>query len=923
MQTIKNKSNIKIKGNNSPSPFLLDLNKEKKKNCNKNSSSDFYDFLDSIDDFNFSNFLNDYSKYTKIKLIKLFEFFKKQTENFNKKIKKAPKIKSEKLDLAFHKKNNKFHLFFKFLNFLKNNKEIKQLALYQIIKIIYIFSFFVIKNVFIFCYRIYLGIVFTLKFSYFFTYFTIRRCIFKIPSFREYFGVLKNDIILAKQSLNAKKLERNKTQIKKQRQNIILKQQFETRKNIKKIDIKKERKNYFKNFINYITDIVYFISKLFPRPSFNALKSSLAFGLILFILIIPFKAFTYYYNFKNLEGRVLGVTESAINDLKSATISLQNKEFDEANLSFTKAGIAFEDAKNEVAQISKVLDLFARIIPNEKIKMASESDLILSSGIISSEIASLIAQSLDYWNNKEGDSIKEIINYLDPKIDEISILIEDLKNKVSQINKNVIPEKYKDYIILLNDKLSIIDRQTKETRNLFKIMRVFLGLEYDKKYLLVFQNNTEIRASGGFIGSFAVVDIGDGEIKDMDIPGGGSYDTEGGLYERIIAPKPLHIVNPLWHFWDANWWPDWKLSAQKLEWFYERSGKTTVDGIIGFTPTVIEKLLNVIGPIDMKEKYGVIINSENFWIITQTYSEQKEDITNKPKKIIGDLMNEIILEIPKRIDKAMFLDILKITEESLSEKHILVYSHDNEVQEFMIKHDFAGELKETNSDYLMVVNTNIAGGKSDKDIQEEIYHDTEILEDGSIINTVTIKRIHTAKRGTIFTGVRNNSWLRVYVPQGSQFLDADGFSIPDKKYFSEPNEKWKNDPQVMDNEGRATIDVNTKTKIYNESGKTVFANWTQLDPEEEIEVYFKYKLPFKFEEDTENDKDNKSFKYSLLVQKQPGSIGSKFESNISYHKNFKLTWSYPENLDIKNDEINFNSNLKTDKFYSVLFENLK
>jgi hypothetical protein len=171
---------------------------------------------------------------------------------------------------------------------------------------------------------------------------------------------------------------------------------------------------------------------------------------------------------------------------------------------------------------------------------------------------------------------------------------------------------------------------------------VFLGKQMDKRYLLVFQNNAEKRASGGFMGSFAVVDMSKGEIKNILVPKGGTYDTEAGLSEKVVAPEPLWLLNPLWHLWDANWWPNWPTTAKKIEWFYEKSNGPTVDGVISLTPTVIERLLTVTGPIDMSKDYGVIISADNFWQVTQTFSEQKPQLTNEPKKIIGDLMTKLM-----------------------------------------------------------------------------------------------------------------------------------------------------------------------------------------------------------------------------------------------------------------------------------------
>ena len=69
-----------------------------------------------------------------------------------------------------------------------------------------------------------------------------------------------------------------------------------------------------------------------------------------------------------------------------------------------------------------------------------------------------------------------------------------------------------------------------------------------KRYLLIFQNNTEMRASGGFMGSFAVMDFSNGQVSNLNVPGGGTYDTEAGLKSKIVAPKPLQLGGIYKHY---------------------------------------------------------------------------------------------------------------------------------------------------------------------------------------------------------------------------------------------------------------------------------------------------------------------------------------------------------------------------------------
>ncbi|HCX28112.1 MAG TPA: hypothetical protein DHI91_03160, partial [Candidatus Portnoybacteria bacterium] len=50
---------------------------------------------------------------------------------------------------------------------------------------------------------------------------------------------------------------------------------------------------------------------------------------------------------------------------------------------------------------------------------------------------------------------------------------------------------------------------------------------------------------------------------------------------------------------DANWFADFPSSAKKIMSFYEKAGGSTADGVISLTPTIIERLLSMTGPIEM------------------------------------------------------------------------------------------------------------------------------------------------------------------------------------------------------------------------------------------------------------------------------------------------------------------------------------
>jgi len=676
-----------------------------------------------------------------------------------------------------------------------------------------------------------------------------------------------------------------------------------------------------------------------PRESQPAMKIMgrlLLFTLTLAAMAMPFKALTFYksMNLDDVKGKVLGASEKGAADFAEASKSMGGLDFQKAQEDFNKAGNNFLDAKNNLDEVNGLLLAMASIAPDKNLRLAAVAKNFLNAGEYASKLGDDLAAAMDsIIGSKHKDKGLKII--LDTFIEfggKAALDAKNINNELGAVNITDLPEEYQENFSFLRDKSQMLERSLVEFIDLAGKLKDFLGATEDKRYLLVFQNNAELRATGGFIGSYAIIDFHDGKIKNIEAPGGGSYDTEAGLKEKVIAPEPLQLVNPLWHFWDANWWPDWPKSANKLEWFYEKSQSATVDGVISLTPTVIEKILAVIGPVDMTQNYGVVITADNFWLTTERFAEQKPDTTKEPKRIIGDLMTKILSELPGRLDQKTLVGLLAAAQESLDGKQILFYFNDPSLEARAASYGWDGSSKDTPGDYLSVINTNIAGGKSDRKMKETISHDAQIMDDGSIIDSVDIERTHTGIKNEEFSGVRNVDWMRIYVPLGSRLIEATGFRQPDAKYFSYPEACWNIDPDVYKEELTTKTDESSGTRIYEESGYTVFADWSMVDPGETATIHLKYELPFKFAErqrlDTIAEKiktslgldDSDLYAYSLLIQKQAGASPSDIKSNLEMASKFNIVWRYGDGASENPSGWQFAGPLNADKYAAALIQ---
>ncbi len=420
-------------------------------------------------------------------------------------------------------------------------------------------------------------------------------------------------------------------------------------------------------------------------------------------------------------------------------------------------------------------------------------------------------------------------------------LLTDAEQAAAQVDAGSVPEAYREQIAELPEQIREAKTAVREAASLSDFLTVLLGKDHLRNYLLVFQNNSELRPSGGFMGSVAEVRMDRGKIQSIYVPPGGTYDLKGQLTERVQAPLPMHLINPLWQFQDANWFADFPETAEKIRWFWSRSGQPTLDGVIAVNASFMEEVLTVLGPVEMPE-YGKTITASNFLLETQKAVELEYDQEkNTPKKFIGDLFDRM-LERSKTLSEDEWIRLATAAAGGLRTKEIQIAMYNPEEEEQVERFEWNGRFKETDGDFLAIVGTNIAGQKTDGVIREAVEHQTEIQEDGSIVDRVRIHRVHEGQKGELFRGVRNVQYLRVYVPKGAELKLAKGFEAPSEKLFKKPLDTDEKDPALLKIEETAKEEAGGIWSVI-EKDWTVFGGWLQLDPGQTQEIELVYRLP--------------------------------------------------------------------------------
>ncbi len=498
---------------------------------------------------------------------------------------------------------------------------------------------------------------------------------------------------------------------------------------------------------------------------------------------------------------------------------------------------------------------------------------------LSSDLEDLKKNGLAFVINKKGAFLIQKLHDIQELLNGIGDLSGKLKSQAAQVGYNSDSE-----FANLNSKLGGAD----------KFLSAFLSwLEAPKKQRIVvmFQNPSEIRPSGGFIGSYAIATLFQGNLLDLETRD--VYDPDGQLDLKIIPPKQLQGVTDKWGARDSNWFFDFPTSAKKTLEFLEASKIYSEQGIhfssaIAINVNVIKDLLEVTGPIELKD-YGLTIGSDNFLKEVQKEVEQGADkAKGQPKRIIKTLAPLIFAEISK-LSEAQKEDLLAKIALRVKNKDLMVYFKDPAIQDYAKQLGVGGEVLSLPNnfvgEYLAVVNSNVAGGKSDALIDQKIQFSGVIDENGVAHNRLTITRKHNGANETDWWyRATNKDYLQAYVTPGSTLQKISGATARTvSPLVNYAKAGYAKDQDLVALEGGDAF------------GKEVFASWLN------VVAGATGKLVFNYDRSGAAD-PNKGGPYQFIFEKQSGMSGS-LEVNLKAPSGYQWKESGSDEFKYSNEEL--------------------
>lgn len=371
--------------------------------------------------------------------------------------------------------------------------------------------------------------------------------------------------------------------------------------------------------------------------------------------------------------------------------------------------------------------------------------------------------------------------------------------------------------------------QKEELRSIFKIVSILSEKSEVQTFLILFQNNLELRPGGGYIGSFGILKIKKGKVVEIDVHDTNVFDDR--ISTGITPPYPmietLKIKN--WEMRDSNWSPDFSKNAQKaVEFYHLQGGLEKFDGVVAVSTGILNSFLEFTGPISI-EGFPGEYTSENAiekleYQVEKGYKEQ--EIEKGKRKYIMKYLAKEILNKAQNLSLNEKKNLLLRIEQHFNQKDVMLNFSDAKIQQEIVALNWDGEVEENYpQDYLMLVDANLASYKTDAKMSRSFKYRIDFSEKNPVAK-LEITYVNNARVKDWMTN-DYQSYLRVYTPKESWLLDS-------------------NSPRTI--------------KFGEEFNKKYFGTLVQIPINQTRTFTFEYRLPERIT--FEN--------YNLLIQKQSG-----------------------------------------------------
>ncbi len=226
---------------------------------------------------------------------------------------------------------------------------------------------------------------------------------------------------------------------------------------------------------------------------------------------------------------------------------------------------------------------------NDQFELKQAGNLVIKTILTGEDISvENLLSSLEVKNKNIINKLNNLINQTDTLALEFNLDTRDV---------NTLKTRFKNKL----KQAVVLDQLIPLFNNLF-------GKEGQKKYALVYQDNNELRATGGVIESIVILTFNQGKLVGYEVVNANEIDK--GVGGKVSPPEEIkkELGEDSWYFADAGW--DGVNAGEKIAWFIEKATGQKIDGAILVDNEFLAGLLGLVDGVRL-DKYNEFISKKN------------------------------------------------------------------------------------------------------------------------------------------------------------------------------------------------------------------------------------------------------------------------------------------------------------------------
>jgi len=404
------------------------------------------------------------------------------------------------------------------------------------------------------------------------------------------------------------------------------------------------------------------------------------------------------------------------------------------------------------------------------------------SGLSAQEFLSLSTHNPDLYQ-----ALSDTSNQLESTLLQAEYLLETNYKQVQKLPElQPIPE-VNSIVKFLKHNYTDILSTLKLSRQSLTIANNMLGINKPHNYLILIQNNNELRATGGFIGLLGFLEVDNAQIKSLEFRD--VYDFDGTFTGLDTVPLEFQDDNQKLFIRDFNFSPDFPKVSLQIEEYLQQNNAPSFDTIIAINHDVFSQLGQFVNQVSIDNQSYNFSKDLDFVLSYLVESKTHGDNTSKSK------VSQMLQMLPEQIlANSNPDDLLRFFLNQINTRNIQLFSKNVDLDSALAKLNFRQDLIRLSDTSQMLAFNSVSGTKGDRFIDRHITF-VQSFSGDSVTTEVTVNLEHTYTNQTewVLNSILKSyglgpmsrdlrfilgrgdyqAFIRAYLPDRSQIIHSD------------------------------------------------------------------------------------------------------------------------------------------------------